>query len=101
MARKRRLVRIRGNVRWDVQPAEGGCYVGVCDEFGLTMQADTWAELMQAIGSILEMLFKDLCKTDELDQFLHEHGLVADGRIGSDAIIDMPFLPSMAQAVDQ
>lgn len=100
MARKRRLVRIQGNVRWDIQPAEGGCYVGVCDELGLTMQADTWAELMQAIGSTLEMLFKDLCEADEFDQFLREHGWEADGQIDADAIIDMPFLPTMAQAHD-
>ena len=74
MARKKRPVRIEGNVRRGIQPAEGGCYVGVCDELGLTMQADTRAELMQAIGSTLDMHFKELCEADELDQFLHEHG---------------------------
>ena len=39
------------------------------------MQADTWAEPVQAIGSTLEMLFKDLYETDELDAFFREHGL--------------------------
>ena len=37
----RDVVRIEGTVEWTIRPAEGGCYVGICDSLGLTLQADT------------------------------------------------------------
>ena len=47
----RDVVSIEGTVEWTIQPAESGCYVGICDSPGLTLQADTWADMMDEIGN--------------------------------------------------
>ena len=97
MHRKPGVVHIVGEVGWKIQRVDGGLYVGVCEALNLTMQGDTWADLMQSIGETLDLLFKDLCETGELNQFLRDHGWHADGQPKANATFDLPFLPVLAQ----
>ena len=96
----RDVVRIEGTVEWTIQPAEGGCYVGICDSLGLTLQADTWADMTDEIGNVQATLFRDLCAEGELDQFLTAHGWRAIGDVYEGAVFDLPFLPQLVAASD-
>ena len=96
----RDVVRIEGTVEWTIQPAEGGCYVGICDSLGLTLQADTWADMMDEIGDVQAALFRDLCAEGELDRFLSARGWRAIGDVYEGAVFDLPFLPQLVAAAD-
>ena len=85
------VVRINGNAEWKIQKTQSGLYVGICDPLGLTVQADTWAEMMEVINDAMEMLFSDLIETKEFEQFLSERGWVADGPREIDSKFDLPF----------
>ena len=49
-------------------------FVGVCEPLKLTVEADTWGELMETIGETLDAVLVDLMKSNELPQFLNSHG---------------------------
>ena len=94
------LVRIdlKANLQWAVLQGKGGNWIGVCDPLGLTVQAETWAELMEDIGHTLDALLKDLLSTNELDRFLRDHGwttLTAIPNRPEDVRFDVPFIPAM------
>lgn len=89
----RDVVRIEGKVEWEIRIADGYSYVGICDPLGLTLQAETWAAMMEEIGAVQNLLFKDLCETNELDRFLRERGWIAKGEPDVGAIFDLPFFP--------
>ena len=93
----RDVVRIDGTVEWQIQIAAGGSYVGICDPLGLTLQAETWAAMMEEIGAVQNLLFKDLCETNELDQFLQDRGWRAQGEPDVGAIFDLPFIPHLVE----
>jgi hypothetical protein len=62
--------------------AQGVLYrLHVCDDVGdplkLTVQADTWAELMEDIGHTLDAMLRDLFRSNELDKFLRDHSGLA------------------------
>jgi hypothetical protein len=48
-------------------------WVGVCDDLGLTVQADQQKELHTAIWEAMESLFSMLIEEGLLDKFLKEH----------------------------
>ena len=94
------LVRIdvKANLNWAVLRAKGGNWVAVCDPLGLTVQGETWAELMEDIGHTLDALLKDLLGTNELDKFFRDHGWTALSPIPrrpEDVRFDVPFIPAM------
>ena len=96
--RRRSVVRINGNVPWLIRSAEEGCWVGVCEPLQLTVQSETWAELMEDIGLTLDAMFLDLLSTNELDRFLRDRGWTAIGATKHSTQIqfDVPFVPSLA-----
>lgn len=67
-------VELQANLQWAVLQGKGGNWVAVCDPLGLTVQGETWAELMEDIGHTLDALLKDLLSTNELNRFLSDHG---------------------------
>ncbi|MBI3492607.1 MAG: hypothetical protein HY047_12640 [Acidobacteria bacterium] len=86
------------NLQWNVQQANGGNWIGVCDPLKLTVQAETWADLMEDIGHTLDALLKDLLVSNELDRFLRDQGwkLLAAIPIRPDDVrFDVPFIPAM------
>jgi predicted RNase H-like HicB family nuclease len=68
------LVRIEANVPWMWRKGSGGNYVAVCDPLKITLQAQSYSELMDDIADSLDALLKDLMESDELEQFMQEHG---------------------------
>ncbi len=87
----------RGQLPWACIRAKGGNWVAVCDPLGLTIQSDTWVNLMEDIAHALNALFVDLLRDGELDRFLRERGWRLVGPIPSkpdDAWFDVPFEPA-------
>ena len=96
------VVRIEGEVRWEIRPAEGGYYVGECDALDLVLQSNTWAEMMESIVETMDALFGDLCAENELEDFLRERGWVAHGNAFAGAKFDIPvfLLPAEGGRAD-
>lgn len=77
---------------------QGGNWVAVCDPLKLTVQAATWAELMEDIGLTLNALLQDLFESDELERFLHDQGWKLFRAIPSrpdEVRFDVPFFAAM------
>ena len=101
------IVRVSGKARlpWTCGPdADSGVWVGVCPPLALTIQGETWADLMESIADALDALIKDLFEDGELEQFLKEHGWTLSKQIQQDALadswFDVPFVPEQASAND-
>lgn len=99
------FVRINANLPWRFTIGKGGNFVAVCDPLKLTLQAKTWADLMEDTSDVLNAIFHDLLSSNELDRFLREHGWAAVGQITApleNVRFDVPFLfaPAMAQPND-
>ncbi len=93
-----RLVRVQGQLQWNCFLAKGGHWIGVCDPLKLTVQADTWAELMEDIGHTLNAMLNDLLKTQDLERFLRDHGWTLVGTVphpSKGVRFDVPFIPAM------
>ena len=94
-------IRVDGQISWNCLRARGGSFVAICDPLRLTIQSDTWSELMEDISLTLDAMMKDLLTSNELDKFLTEHGWTLLGPIPThpeNARFDMPFLTAMAEA---
>jgi len=68
------LVRIQANLQWQVHQGKGGNWIGVCDPLKLTVQGETFAELMEDIGHTLDAVLRDLLGSNELPRFLQDQG---------------------------
>jgi predicted RNase H-like HicB family nuclease len=92
------IVRIDAKLACNVRQARGGNWVAICDPLGLTVQSETWTELMEDIGLTIDAMLKDLLNSRELDQFLKERGWKLLNPIPStpkDLRFDLPFFPVM------
>lgn len=93
-SRRITVVRIDGRVGWKARQSEGGNWVAICDPLRLTLQAKTWADLMEDITLTLDAMLKDLLSSDELDRFMREHGWTLVGSIPdrqASIRFDLPF----------
>ncbi len=59
------VVHIEAKVPWQTRRAQGGNWIAVCDPLRLTVQAETYAELMEDIGLTLNALLKDLLREND------------------------------------
>lgn len=87
-------VRIDANLQWKSTIGKGGNFVAVCDPLKLTVQAETWAELMEDTAEVLNAIFIDLLSSNELDHFLRDHGWTMMGRVPAhreNIRFDVPF----------
>lgn len=98
------VIRVRGEVRWSIEETREGPYVAICDPLGLTVQSDTWAELMEDIGEVLDFMFRDLMRQGRLKQLLGQHGWTCQDRpygeriaIGESPRFDIPFIPKLVR----
>jgi hypothetical protein len=69
----------------------------------LTLQAHTWAELMEDTSDVLNSVFVDLLNSKELNTFLQSHGWTMVSQIPEhveDVRFDVPFffVPEMANS---
>lgn len=85
------IVRIDGYVEWRIQPADGGCCVGICDSLNLTLQTDTWPEMVTEAADATKWLLSELCEGGELDQFLSDRGWKAHGQPRPGTAFDIPI----------
>lgn len=97
------VVRIEGNLAWECLRAQSGEWVAVCDPLKLTLQSDTFANLMEDISLTLNDIFKDLVASNEFDRFLQDRGWRAVGSIPQapeNVQFDMPFFTAMMGSRD-
>jgi predicted RNase H-like HicB family nuclease len=89
------FVHVRGQLEWQCHRAESGRWIGVCDPLKLTVQGETYAELMEDIGNAIDAMLRDLASTNEIHEFLREHGWQASVPIPMDREVrfDVPFVP--------
>lgn len=93
------VVKVDGTLQWRCFRASGGNWVAVCDPLRLTVQAETWANLMEDIGHTVNAMFVDLLRSNELEEFLRDHNWRLVGQMPtqpSRVRFDMPFLPKLA-----
>jgi|ERR1035437_2077567 hypothetical protein len=97
------IIRVQGNLVWQCLQAATGDWIAVCDALNLTLQSDTFADLMEDINLTLNSMFKDLLTTNELDRFFREHGWQVRQTIPRDHTqikFDMPFFTAMMGSRD-
>ncbi len=98
-------VEVKANLLWKVLRAKTGQWIGICDPLRLTLQSDTYAELMEDIGLALDGMLRDLLETNDLERFFREHGWkTLSGTIPTrqeEVRFDVPFflLPGNADGV--
>jgi hypothetical protein len=69
------ILKIQGKLVWEYcQSPKSGKYVAVCDALKLTVQSDTYPELMESISETLDSVFRDLLANGNLKSFLRKHG---------------------------
>jgi len=87
-------VRIEAQVQWRSFRSASGEWIAICDPFGLTIESSTWAELMEDIAHALNAMFRDLLRSNKLNQFLQTRGWQPLGKINmrpADVRFDIPF----------
>lgn len=89
------LVRIEGNFQWQAAfDHESGTYIGTCAPLRLNAIADSWQELLEAIREATDLLFSDLLRTGELEDFMRRNGWTASRPLpatGTPVRFDVPF----------
>jgi predicted RNase H-like HicB family nuclease len=91
-------IEIKANLQWEYFKAKGGNWVAVCEPLKLTVQSETYTELMEDIGDTLDALFQDLLSSNELEKFLQDHGWTLAGQIPArdePVRFDVPFSTKM------
>lgn len=89
---------VGGNVACQCFQAKGGNWVAVCEPLKLTVQAETWAALMEDFGLTLNAVLRDLLSSNELEKFLQDRGWQLSGAIPArpeNVRFDVPFIPAM------
>ncbi len=68
-------VEIQANLPWKAfRDNATRAWVAVCEPLNITVEADTWSALNETISDALDLLFRDLLKTGELNTFLRDKG---------------------------
>jgi len=92
------IIRVDGKVPCNILQTKNGNWVAICEPLKLTLQADTWANLMEDIASTLDAIFRDLLSSNELNKFLKDKGWKLLGRIPrhtTDMRFDLPIIPAI------
>ena len=88
------VVQIRANVEWRWLRGSGGNYVAVCDPLKITLQAETWTDLIEDMNISLNALVLDLIESNEWEKFMREHGWLIVGQMPArlqNARFEVPF----------
>jgi hypothetical protein len=94
------IIRVQANVPWQVSPTSNA-WIGTCEPLKLTVEADTWGELMETIAETLDAVLSDLMTSNELPLFLQTHGWALVTPLPAkreDVKFDVPFIPAMMGA---
>jgi predicted RNase H-like HicB family nuclease len=99
-------ISIEASVPWKYcQDPQSGLWVAVCGPFKITLQADTYPELLESMAEALNEMFSDLAREDEIEDFLKEHGWRIAGTLPPkqqrDALsFDLPIQTNRVSASD-
>jgi hypothetical protein len=95
---------IKARIPWACSKTANGNWIADCELLGLTIQSTRYSELTEDIGDALDMLFRDLLSSNELDAFLEEHGWTRTSvplpAVPEEATFDVPFELLVAGADD-
>jgi hypothetical protein len=72
-------VQIEGPLKWRYDRSGEGPFVAVCDDLNITLESDSWSELLEDMAVAIDAILKDVLATSELDRFLREHGWTLAG----------------------
>src|SRR5579864_9518525 len=72
-------VQVEGPLKWRYNKSEEGPFVAVCDALNITLESDSWSELLEDMALAIDAILKDMLATSELDRFLREHGWTLAG----------------------
>jgi len=92
---------VRANLPWMCLETQDGYWIAVCEPLKLTVESETWADLMHDIGLTLDAMLKDLLSTNELEKFLLEQGWEASeipSTLDGPITFDVPFIPAMMES---
>ncbi len=68
-------VRVTAQVEWTVcKDNASGYWIAVSRPLKQTVSGETWRELNDSIAETIDLLFRDLLESDELESFLSDHG---------------------------
>lgn len=67
-------VQVQDQLVWEVYQGSSGHWIGVCDPLNLALEASSLDELESVIHEGTNLLFTDLVRDNELEQFLGERG---------------------------
>lgn len=93
------VVRIDAQINVQCKPS-GSHWIAKCDPLKLTLQADTYGELMEDFALTLDAMMRDLFESGELDAFMRKHGWTFIGsglptQAPKDVRFDVPFIPAL------
>lgn len=92
------IIKIDANIPWMAKrDVKSDTWVAICDPLSLTVEGDTWGELVSVVDEAMDHLFRDLLRNDQLDAFLQRRGWKQSGLMGraspemvSDIRFDIP-----------
>ena len=67
-------VQLEGSLQWRYNRTKEGPFVAVCDDLKITLESDSWSDLLEDMALAIDAILKDMFATNELDAFLREHG---------------------------
>ena len=89
------IIQIEGKTEWKVSRTHSGQLLGICESLGLTVESDTWANLMEDIAQTLDAMLHDLSRSGDFERFLYDRGWhLSRGPTGpsaDDVWYDVPF----------
>src|SRR5437868_4715631 len=92
------VVPIQGQVQWVFrQDPVSRRFIAVCDPLGLTVEGDTYGEMVDYLQDAVSLVLGSMHKSGDFDQFLRDRGWsLVPGRVASpadldDAQFDVPF----------
>ena len=106
LSQRTKSVSIEASVPWKYcQDPKSGLWVAVCEPFKLTLQAASYPELLESMAEAINEMFTDLAQSDEIEDFLKEHGWRLTGNLPAkrnrgDLSFDMPIQTNRVSARD-
>jgi hypothetical protein len=88
-------VQVQANLTWQVaHDVRAEMYVGFCEPLNLNAIGETWVEFQQCANEAIMLLFLDLFRSGELEQFLRNNGWRASTTLpprGVEPQFDVPY----------
>ena len=90
------IIRIetRAQLVWSTYRDRNNWWIAVCDPIGLTVQGETWGELVEGIHQSMHLMLKALHERGELEAFLRQRGwsaITSGPQPRKDVRFDIPF----------